>query len=116
MTRLGHIELFVADPLASRSFYTEVLGFAHVTTQGDTFVWLESNGTEILLRPGEGSQRGDTYQSASSALVLYTDNLSDTRKDLEQRGVEIRGTDGSPDCLTFTDPDGNWLQLVNPEG
>ena len=44
-------------------------------------------------------------------MVLYTDDLTATSARLAEHGIQIRGDDG-PGCLTFTDPDGHWLQLV----
>ncbi|MHC4473363.1 MAG: VOC family protein [Planctomycetota bacterium] len=113
--KIGHIELFVADPRASRSFYEEVLGFEVVAEQPGGFVWLALSGVEILLRPGGGPPRGDEYQEAANALVLYTQDLGKAVERLTARGLEFRGHDGSDRCLTFTDPDGNWFQLVNPD-
>lgn len=113
--KLGHIELFVKDPQVSKEFYTNVLGFKLVEEQGEgNFVWLSSGESLILLRPGDGSQKGSDYSSASAGIVLYTDDLPAAKKELLSRGLEFKGTDGSDNCLTFTDPDGNWFQLVNP--
>jgi len=114
--KVGHVELLVRDPLASRRFYEEVLGFRVEAVQAETFVWLDAGGTEILLRPGGGAADASSYDRAASALVLYTDDLPAERRRLESRGLEFRGTDGSDDCMTFTDPDGNWFQLVDPSG
>ncbi|MBV7335638.1 VOC family protein [Chloroflexi bacterium TSY] len=111
---IGHIELFVADPLVSQEFYTNILGWDVVTRQEGGFIWLQCGSIEVLLRPGDHKQRTDHYQNAQSALVLYTDDLPQTRQQLEARGLLFRGTDGSADCLTFTDPDGHWFQLVDP--
>ena len=112
----GHIELFVSDPVIAKEFYVKALGFSLVEVQAETFVWLSSGELTVLLRPGGGPERGDTYQNAAIGLVLYTDNLPETKLQLEERGVEFLGTDGSDECLTFCDPDGNWFQLVNPGG
>ena len=45
---------------------------------------------------------------------LVTD-LEKSRNELISRGLIFRGTDGSDECLTFTDPDGNWFQLTDPD-
>lgn len=112
--RAGHIELFVADPLAAKEFYEKVLGFGVEVVQGDSFVWLNCGTMTFLLRPGESTERHSDYRSATSAIVLYTEDLEMERARLETNGLEFRGTDGSDRCLTFTDPDGHWFQLVNP--
>ncbi|MCH7760617.1 VOC family protein [candidate division TA06 bacterium] len=112
--KLGHIEIFVKDPLKSKDFYGEVLGFEVTDVQDDKFVWLKYGSAEILLRPGKTSESPPTYQDASTAIVFYTDNLDQSVDELKKRGLEFRGIDGSERCLTFTDPDGHWFQLVNP--
>lgn len=113
--RLGHIELFVSNPMQSLEFYRDVLGFEVVAIQGEQFVWMKSGDTEVLLRPGSGTGDVPHYNQTSAGFVLYTTDLSSTATALQERGLEFRGTDGSEQCLTFTDPDGHWFQLVNPE-
>lgn len=115
--KLGHIELFVKDPSESKKFYMDILGFRLVEIQGEgNFIWLSSGESLILLRPGNGTVKGKAYQSASSGIVVYTNDLLNTKKQMESKGLEFKGTDGSENCHTFTDPDGNWFQLVDPEG
>jgi catechol 2,3-dioxygenase-like lactoylglutathione lyase family enzyme len=116
--KIGHIELFVSNPLESLKFYRDVLDFELVENQGDKFIWVKSGDVLILFRPGKNSdtrnEKGNNYQESSFGLVLYTDNLDESSKKLKERGLVFKGTDGSDKCLTFTDPDGNWFQLVNP--
>ena len=47
-------------------------------------------------------------------ITLYAEDLPATKNELEIKGLVFKGFDGSENCLTFTDPDGNWFQLVNP--
>jgi catechol 2,3-dioxygenase-like lactoylglutathione lyase family enzyme len=113
---LGHIELFVTDPVQARQFYEEVLGFVVTAVQGNgQFIWLKLDDTEILLRPGQESPFISAYDQATAGLVLYTTDLEQTSRKLSQRGLRFKGSDGDDDCFTFTDPDGHWFQLVNPE-
>ena len=113
--KIGHIELFVAEPMVSKAFFENVLGFEVVAEQSDKLIWLKCGEVEILLRPAKASHQANSYGEASSAIVLYTDDVHKTADSLRERGLVFKGTDGSPDCLTFTDPDGHWFQLVNPE-
>jgi len=113
--KLGHLELFVAEPHKAKEFYVNALGFELVAEQGESFAWVKSGGIEILLRPGAGQPKGNVYRSASSAIVLYCDDLLKTKQRLEENGVLFTGDDGGEDCPVFQDPDGNWFQLVNPE-
>lgn len=113
--KAGHIELFVSSPLESLKFYCEILGFELVENQGDQFIWVKSGEVVILFRPAKGKKiKGSNYGESSFGLVLYTDNLDDQKEKLKKLGLVFKGTDGSDRCLTFTDPDGNWFQLVNP--
>ena len=112
--KFGHIEFFVSDPVRSMEFYRDVLMCDIETVQHGQLVWLQLGGQTILLRPGQPRTPADTYQQAAAGVVLYTDDLEKTRLMLQQRGLQFRGTDGSDKCLTFSDPDGNWFQLVNP--
>ena len=110
---IGHTELFVRDPHASRRFYEEVLGFELVAVQGDN-VGLKLGDREILLRPGTGRESSTRYADTSAAIVLYTDDFAGTMQSLRARGLRFDGFDGCEKCPTFRDPDGHWFQLVNP--
>ena len=112
---LGHIEIFVKSPLKSKEFYKDVLGFTIEDIQKNKYVWLKKDQTEILLRPRKSRLQIKNYQSTNIGLVLYTNDLDGAVKDLTSKGLEFKGTDLSEKCLTFTDPDGNWFQLVNPK-
>ena len=112
--QLRHLEMFVKDPVASLPFYRDGLGFEVEEVQDGRFVWLRSGGASLLLRPGMNAPAPDAYQSAPIAIVLYASDIEAARRRLEDNGVIIRGDDG-PGCLTFTDPDGHWFQLVNHE-
>lgn len=112
--RFGHLELFVAEPQRAQEFYTQVLGFELVAVQGSDFVWVKTGEVEILLRRGKGQPTAENYQSAANAIVLYTDDLDRAAQALRERGLNFKGIDGSDRSLTFTDLDGNWFQLANP--
>lgn len=111
--QFGHIEIFVSDIQRSLHFYENVLGFAVTAIQGQ-HVWLQFGEVELLLRPGQPPAPAGRYQDAPAALVLYTDDLASTMAELRGRGLTFKGTADSDKCPTFTDPDGNWFQLVDP--
>jgi catechol 2,3-dioxygenase-like lactoylglutathione lyase family enzyme len=113
--KIGHIELFVENPLKSKEFYVDILGFDLIEVQFDKFVWLQSGNIEILLRPGKNTMVVDEYIDSNAAIVIYTDNLDKTCVELQSRGLKFAGVDGNERCPTFKDPDGNWFQIVNPE-
>lgn len=111
----GHIELFVKDPITSKDFYIDILGFDLEVIQHEKIVWMTKNNLTVMLRPGKPPAPAENYQSANIALVLYTDDLEKCAEELKSKGLEFKGKDGSSRCLTFTDYDGNWFQLVNPK-
>jgi len=109
---MGHIEIFVKNPLIAKDFYIDVLGFETEEIQQEKFVWLKKGSSIILLRPGM-PENPETYQEANIALVIYTDDLHKAKEHFISKGVSFKGTDGSENCLTLTDNDGNWFQLVD---
>jgi catechol 2,3-dioxygenase-like lactoylglutathione lyase family enzyme len=115
--KLGHIEIFVKNPLESKKFYSDLLEFEIIDVQDNKFVWLKSGDSLILLRPSSYSEnsKATEYKNSKTGIVIYTDNLDKSSEKLKANGLVFKGTDGSEKCLTFTDPDGNWFQLVNPD-
>ena len=111
--KIGHIELFVKDPRKSSEFYTEKLGFELVADQNN-FMWVKLGEIEILLRPGK-PKSSESYENSSTGIVIYTDDVKRSQKELESRGIVFLGFDQTTSCLTFKDPDGHWFQLVNPQ-
>ncbi len=113
--RLGHFEVFVSNPHISKVFYRDILGFNIAMEQEGGFIWLEKDGIEFLLRPGQSPARTERYEHAPMGFVFYSSNLEGELQQLKSKGLEIRGTIDSDRCFTFTDPDGNWFQIVDPE-
>jgi catechol 2,3-dioxygenase-like lactoylglutathione lyase family enzyme len=112
--RIGHTELFVRDVQSAKKFYVDVLGFSVVAEPSNGRVaWLALGTRELLLRPGNPPGNGTNYPQARSGIVLYTDDLAAMIERLTGRGLKITGAD-SDGCAAFTDPDGNWFQIVNP--
>ena len=115
MVRFGHIEIFVSDISKAKEFYEKILGCELIEIQNEKFVWLKKGESLFLLRPGKNDLNVNEYRNSNTGFVLYTDDLEKTKSELISRGLKFKGTDGSEHCLTFTDPDGNWFQLVDPE-
>ena len=87
--KFGHIEILAQNPKQTQQFYCDVFGFEIETIQNNEFIWLKKG-------------------------QLDSDNVDESLAMLKEKGVEIKGTVDSSKCYTFTDPDGNWFQLVNP--
>jgi catechol 2,3-dioxygenase-like lactoylglutathione lyase family enzyme len=113
--RLGHIELFVTDLEASRDFYRDAMGCTVTVESAGRFVWLKSGESELLLRKSDQpSPSSERYGGAGPATVFYTEDLPGTLVRLESMGVIPRGYDGGDSCPIFQDPDGHWIQVVDP--
>jgi catechol 2,3-dioxygenase-like lactoylglutathione lyase family enzyme len=110
----GHVEILVEDPKRAQQFYCDVLGFELVSIQNEQFIWLKKGQLEILIRPGQKQETASRYEDVGIGFVVYTDNVEESLTELRKKGVEIKGTVDSSKCYTFTDPNGNWFQLVNP--
>jgi len=110
--RLGHVELFCRDCAVTRDFYVGVLGFEETEVQGGKFIWLRSDVFELLLRPGSPNGTVKNYSESSLAAVIYCDDLGSLVDRLDEAGIKQGPPDGSPDCITFRDPDGRWIQAV----
>lgn len=110
--RLGHVELFCKDCETTRDFYVFHLGFEQTEIQGGKFIWLRSDGFELLLRPGRTPKSPPDYSQARAALVIYCSDIVAMSEKLVHHNVPMGAPDGSPDCITFQDPDGRWLQAV----
>lgn len=111
--KIGHIERFVNDASASRNFYESVLGFEVAAVQSLDQVWVRCGEMEILLRKGNPINTS-RYETSNNGTVLFTDDLESTSQELTKRGLTFKGTVDTEKCLTFTDPDGHWFKLVNP--
>lgn len=114
--RLGHIELFAADPQVTADYYIRFFGCEPVVQQADgALVWIKSGEIELLIRPHGAAAEKATYLEGGPALVFYTSTLGEDRRRLAAAGVEQHGCDGQECCPLYRDPDGVWIQLVDPE-
>jgi catechol 2,3-dioxygenase-like lactoylglutathione lyase family enzyme len=111
-TKLGHLEIFVKDPLKSKDFYIDVLGFELVDVQDDKFVWVKLGDSLLLLRPGKNCPKSDTYQDTNMAMVIYCNDCAEILNHYKTKGLVTKGDDTGN--AVFTDLDGNWFQLANP--
>jgi catechol 2,3-dioxygenase-like lactoylglutathione lyase family enzyme len=113
--KVGHLEIFSMNPIRSQQFYCDVLGFEIVSVQNEQFIWIKKDDLEILIRPGHPPEPVTRYEDTPMGIVLYTSNVEKVLKELVDKGLQVKGTVDSNKCYTFTDPDGNWFQLVDPD-
>jgi catechol 2,3-dioxygenase-like lactoylglutathione lyase family enzyme len=130
VTSLHHVAIRVRDPVASRRFYEDVLGFAfmEIPVSGDfiaewegapaegALIAMQAGDTFVILEPPlEGTSRDDRF----SERRIGVDHLAfgvDSRDDLERiegslrgAGVETAGIEFDPvlqkEYVAFRDPD-----------
>ncbi len=87
--KIGHIEIFVKDPLQAKEFYIHILGFTVEDIQKDQYVWMKKGQSEILLRPRKNQVLIEDYQSTNIGIVLYTENLDKTVEELTAKGLKF---------------------------
>lgn len=114
---LGPIErvwFWVADMDRALKFYTEVLGLRLLSRHGDEWAELDG-GTIRLALHGGGDER-----EPGGTVVFEVEDLLEARLALELRGLvldpHIGEVEGVARFASFTDPDGNRLQLIERFG
>jgi catechol 2,3-dioxygenase-like lactoylglutathione lyase family enzyme len=114
--QIGHLELFARDPATTADFYLNVLGFQPVVQQPGNLHWIALKEQEVLVRPARpaATHAPTSYDESSTALVIYTDRLDQEVERLRSVGVQVVGLGGSPRSFGFQDPDGRWIQMVDP--
>jgi catechol 2,3-dioxygenase-like lactoylglutathione lyase family enzyme len=115
--KISVVSIPVKDQQASKSFYTNMLGCKVIEevpfgSNGDTKLWIQLQlpGVETTLslvnwipQMPPGSLQG---------VVLTTDDIAKTHRELKKRGLAISDIDHQPygSEATFRDPDGNgWI-------
>jgi catechol 2,3-dioxygenase-like lactoylglutathione lyase family enzyme len=118
--RLEVIGIPVSDVDASKSFYSDVLGFAvdHDISPGPGMrvVQLTPRGSPCSIVIGEGMPLGEPGTTKGAQLVV--DDLDVAREELLSRGLQITdvqqlGREGAPGSrfAFFSDPDGNGWSI-----
>lgn len=111
----------VKDMDRALSFYTEVLGLEKVYGHGH-YATLKLGGLAVSLHWTEGQDvpriERDSHGAHAGATVTFeSNNIPEDRVRLEKGGAVILGENDAPwgHMLTFEDPDGNVLKLMNPK-
>lgn len=109
----------ITDTKRAVDFYTKALGMEFDYEQPG-WIALKMSGVQIGLHPED-----EVYQvprdshgaHGGGCLTLNSNDVSSDRLKLEEHGAKILGEDDAPwgHMLTFEDPDGNVLKLMNPK-
>ncbi|EJN6959953.1 TPA: VOC family protein [Photobacterium damselae] len=118
ISRVDTVSIPVTDQSIALAFYRDALGFElirdHQSNVHKRWVQLAPKGAEttISLVPPFGGMAAGSVQG----LVVQTDDLLSTHKELSQRGVALSEiiTIMGGRFATFSDPDGNGWVLIEP--
>lgn len=113
LRRIERVWFWVADMDRALKFYTEVLGLELVRRYGDEWAELACEPVRLALHGGDGHAPGGT-------VVFEVEDLDEARFALELRGVVFEPhageVEGVARFVSFADPDGNRLQLIERYG
>jgi predicted enzyme related to lactoylglutathione lyase len=113
---LDHVWFWTSDMDAAVGFYTDLLGLTLVTRYGNEWAELDAGPIRLGLH---GSGDGGPLPNAGTVVFRVTD-LDATKAGLEERGVAFDGhlgeVPGVGRYASFSDPDGNALQLFEYVG
>lgn len=106
--RVDFASVPVRDPERARTFYVETLGLRLDPRSG------EFETGNLTLSPWQPEAEGLTFEPNRAGIALRVRDVADTRRRLEQAGVEFLGETvdtGVCHMAFFSDPDGNVLIL-----
>lgn len=110
--RTDFVSVPVTDVERATGFYRDTLGLEQVSVDGWPEFQLGENVSLYLVDP---TNIGSTFQGPHTAhIALRVSDVADTRRELEERGVEFEGETldtGVCHMAFFRDPDGNQLML-----
>lgn len=109
--RIEQVWFWVADMDRAIAFYTEALGLTVGRRHGDEWAEMDAGPIRIALH---GSNAGE--HPPGGTVVFEVDDLDATRFAMQMRGAvfdeHVGEVEGQARFASFTDPDGNRLQLI----
>jgi hypothetical protein len=89
-----HLLIYSDDPVATRSFFRDVLGWPYVDEEASPG-WLifKSGPSELGVHPTSQTHQGVTYEHPRQhSISLMCDDIGATQADLAHKGAEFNGT------------------------
>ncbi len=89
-----HLLIYSDDPVATRAFFRDVLGWPYVDEEAAPG-WLifKSGPSELGVHPTNQTHQGVTYEHPRHhSISLMCDDIEATRADLAHKGAEFNGT------------------------
>ena len=108
-----NINLTSEDPQRLIAFYRDVLQLPQIPEIGEGA--FQAGGAALLV-DGHSETHGPTKEPQRVLINFFVEDLAAEQKRLEEQGVRFIRTAGREFwggvISTFTDPDGNYLQLI----
>lgn len=114
--KIGLCSIIVSDVKKSTKFFTDIIGLK-IQKSAPEYGWFELSTKENGALLGIGQSSDPAERPGTNALIsFYVDNLEDTKKELESKGVkfitEIIEIPNMVKMAVFIDPDGNRFFLT----
>jgi catechol 2,3-dioxygenase-like lactoylglutathione lyase family enzyme len=117
LRRIDHVWFWVADMDRAVDFYTGRLGLGLRMRHGDDWAEVDGGGIRIGLHGGPGNGASPL---PGGTVVFEVDDLDLAKAGLEQKGLafdeHLGEVPGYARYASFTDPDGNAMQLIEYVG
>lgn len=120
---LHHTGVFVRDLDDAIPFYEDILGMeCFLRVEGQAFLRF-GRGDEFALfedperAPRDGPAKlADPHKKAHAAFAIAAEDYEAAKREFAHRGQPTTAVQwGDHECLYFTDPDGNLLELGGPK-
>ncbi len=116
---LEHAAIASPDPQKLAQWYVDALGFKINYNSGRTVFVKAPNGSMIEIITSEGARAPQTLKDPGLRhLALAVDDFGEAYGRLRTKGVEFLGEPQESKgnrVVFFTDPDGNYLHLIQRE-
>lgn len=113
--RVEQVWFWVSDMDRAVAFYTEALGLELANRHGDEWAELEAGPVRLALHGG-----GNVERPPGGTVVFEVEDLDASRFAMELRGAvfdeRVGEVEGVARFASFTDPDGNRMQLIEHYG
>ncbi|MDQ3425172.1 MAG: VOC family protein, partial [Actinomycetota bacterium] len=89
-----HTLIYSDDPVATRTFFRDVLGWPHVEHPESEPGWLifKTGPSELGVHPTSGTYEGETFSHPKHhSISLMCDDIEVTKVELEAKGAEFAG-------------------------
>jgi predicted enzyme related to lactoylglutathione lyase len=110
---VDHVYYWTADLDRAAAFYSEVLGLPLLRRSGDDWAEFDAGPIRVALH---GVHEGQAVPTGGATAVFAVDDLDDAIASLETKGVafdrHVGEVEGFARFASFSDPDGNTLQLI----